>query len=575
MAYQVLARKWRPQRFDDVIGQDGVTRTLRNAITSGRVAQAFVFAGQRGSGKTTTARILARALSCVKGPTADPCGECDACVEIAQGRDIDVLEIDAASHTGIDTIREVIIEGLSFSPVRNRYKVFIIDEVHQLSTPSFNALLKSIEEPPAHVIFMMATTELHKIPDTILSRSQVFEFRTIPIRLIAAHLRKIADAEGIDVSEPALLLIARAAEGSMRDAQSAFDQVISFAGTTITVDDVSIVLGLVGRDLLFDLLDAVVAEDGPAAFALADRAVEAGHDLRLVCRELSRAVRDLMIVSVDPSRAGDGDLAEGERERLTQLASRFSREDLMRSFDLLSKAEQDIRTASHPRYHFEMVLLKWMHLRKLVPLTELIEQAGGSTGPRRAAQLPTPNSQLPRDTASKVSVAMPVRPRATSPEPRTPDPRSRIPDPGSAPDPGSRIPDPGLKDPLLAEIRAKKALFYNTVVAQAQKIEVTSERVTFTFLPAHRALREQLELTRPWLEAAAEKIAGRKMSVVAVQSDGPTPAASAPAPSSAGSPAPADAPKEKRDLKAEAMSSSTVQAMLDVFPAEIRDVEEM
>ena len=544
MAYQVLARKWRPQRFDDVIGQDGVTRTLRNAITSGRVAQAFVFAGQRGSGKTTTARILARALSCVKGPTADPCGECDACVEIAQGRDIDVLEIDAASHTGIDTIREVIIEGLSFAPVRNRYKVFIIDEVHQLSTPSFNALLKSIEEPPAHVIFMMATTELHKIPDTILSRSQVFEFRTIPIRLIAAHLRTIADAEGIDVSEPALLLIARSAEGSMRDAQSAFDQVISFAGTTITVDDVSIVLGLVGRDLLFDLLDAVVAEDGPAAFALADRAVEAGHDLRLVCRELSRAVRDLMIVSVDPSRAGDGDLAEGERERITQIASRFSREDLMRAFDLLSKAEQDIRTASHPRYHFEMVLLKWMHLRKLVPLTELIEQAGGSTGPRRAAQLPTPNSQLPRDTASKVSA-------------------------------GSRLPDPGLKDPLLAEIRAKKALFYNTVVAQAQKIEVTPERVTFTFLPAHRALREQLELTRPWLEAAAEKIAGRKMSVVAVQSDGPTPAASSPAVSSAGSPPPADAPKEKRDLKAEAMSSSTVQAMLDVFPAEIRDVEEM
>jgi len=584
MAYQVLARKWRPQRFDDVIGQEGVTRTLRNAITSRRVAQAFVFAGQRGSGKTTTARILARALSCVKGPTADPCGECDACVEIAQGRDIDVLEIDAASHTGIDTIREVIIEGLSFAPVRNRYKVFIIDEVHQLSTPSFNALLKSIEEPPAHVIFMMATTELHKIPDTILSRSQVFEFRTIPIRLIATHLRTIADAEGIDVSEPALLLIARAAEGSMRDAQSAFDQVISFAGTTITVDDVSIVLGLVGRDLLFDLLDAVVAEDGPAAFALADRAVEAGHDLKLVCRELSRAVRDLMIVSVDPSRAGDGDLAEGERERLTQLASRFSREDLMRAFDLLSKAEQDIRTASHPRYHFEMVLLKWMHLRKLVPLTELIEQAGGSTGPgRAAAQLPTPNSQLPRRASENAVPSAPTQTRSAattsrvvSPEPRTPNPGSRIPDPGSLiADPGSRIPDQGVKDPLLAEIRAKKALFYNTVVAQAQKIEVTADRVTFTFLPTHRALREQLELTRPWLEAAAEKIAGRKISVVAVQAEAPAAAASLPMMSSAGSSAPADTPKEKRDLKAEAMSSSTVQAMLDVFPAEIRDVEEM
>src|SRR5258706_13583255 len=529
MSYQVLARKWRPQRFDDVIGQEGVTRTLRNAITSGRVAQAFVFAGQRGSGKTTTARILARALSCVKGPTADPCGECDACVEIAQGRDIDVLEIDAASHTGIDTIREVIIEGLSFAPVRNRYKVFIIDEVHQLSTPSFNALLKSIEEPPAHVIFMMATTELHKIPDTILSRSQVFEFRTIPIRLIASHLRTIADAEGIDVPDTALLLIARGAEGSMRDAQSAFDQVISFAGMTITVDDVSTVLGLVGRDLLFDLLDAVVAEDGPAAFALADRAVEAGHDLKLVCRELSRVVRDVMILSVDPSRAGDGDLAEGERERITQLASRLSREDLMRAFDLLSKAEQDIRLSSHPRYHFEMVLLKWMHLRKLVPLTELLEQStGGSPVPKRPAQLPSANSQLPRRSSENAVPAVPTQTRSATIGSRVSSPGSRIPSPESSPSDGPRNPNPGVKDSLLAEIRAKKGLFYNTVVAQAQKIEVTPDRVSFTFLPAHRALREQLELSRPWLEAAAEKIAGRKISVIAVQADGPAPAASLP-----------------------------------------------
>src|SRR5436189_2174554 len=272
LMYQVLARKWRPQRFDDVIGQQAVTRTLRNAIASRRIAQAFVFAGQRGSGKTTTARILARALNCVSGPTAEPCGVCDACIEIAQGRDIDVLEIDAASHTGIDTIREVIIDNLSFAPVRNRYKVFIIDEVHQLSGSSFNALLKSIEEPPSHVVFMMATTELHKIPDTILSRSQVFEFRTIPTALITAQLRKIVIAEEVQAEDAALSLIARAAEGSMWDAQSALDQVIAFAGSAITVDDVSTVLGLVGRDLLFDLVEAVVAEDAPGAFALADRA---------------------------------------------------------------------------------------------------------------------------------------------------------------------------------------------------------------------------------------------------------------------------------------------------------------
>src|SRR6516165_10783096 len=199
MAFQVLARKWRPQRFDDVIGQRGVTQTLRNAIAAGRIAQSFVFSGPRGVGKTTTARILARALNCEKGPTADPCGVCDACVEIAEGRDIDVLEIDAATHTQVDNVREVIITGLAIAPVRNRYKIFIIDEVHQLSNSSFNPLLKSIEEPPPHVVFMMATTELDKIPETVLSRSQVYEFRTISSKSIADQLRKIVDADGIAV----------------------------------------------------------------------------------------------------------------------------------------------------------------------------------------------------------------------------------------------------------------------------------------------------------------------------------------------------------------------------------------
>src|SRR5438128_7683354 len=261
MPYQVIARKWRPQRFDDVVGQQTVTRTLRNALASGRLAQAFVFAGPRGVGKTTTARILARALNCVSGPTADPCGTCDACVEIAEGRDIDVLEIDAATHTQVENVREVIVTNLSFAPVRNRYKVFIIDEVHQLSSHSFNALLKSIEEPPPHVIFMMATTELDKIPETVLSRSQVYEFRTISTNAIAEQLRRIVDAEGISVGDESLQLIARDAEGSMRDAQSKLDQVIAFTGRTIAVEDVSVVLGLVGRELLLDAIEAVADEN--------------------------------------------------------------------------------------------------------------------------------------------------------------------------------------------------------------------------------------------------------------------------------------------------------------------------
>ena len=563
MAYQVLARKWRPQKFDDVVGQQAVTRTLRNAIASNRIAHAFVFAGQRGSGKTTTARILARALNCVNGPTVDPCGECDACVEIAQGRDMDVLEIDAASHTGIDNIREVVISGLSISPVRDRYKIFIIDEVHQLSAPSFNALLKSIEEPPAHVLFIMATTELHKIPDTILSRSQVFEFRAFPTKLIADHLKRMVKEEGIDVPDAALALIARAADGSMRDAQSALDQVMAFAGQTITVDDVATVLGLVGRDLLFEVIDAVIAEDGPRAFALADRAVEAGHDLKLIIRELTKLVRDMMMVSVDPARAGEGDLAEGEIERLTALAKQFSREDLMRAFDILAKAEQDIRTASHPRYYVEMLLLRWMHLRKLVPLMELLEGGGGGA-PARSAIAPTRNKLAPtsdtpaptRNIIAPTSSKLAPTGNKLAPTSDTPAPTSET----SAP--------AGLKDKFLAEIRSGKNTLYSLAVAQAQRIDVTDDRITFTFASNQNVAKMQLDSNREWLEGIAQRLTGRRIQVTSaqVQADA-TPSANA-------SPA-AAAAAPKRDLKEEARSSPGIQAMLDVFPAEIRDVEEM
>ena len=561
MSYQVLARKWRPQQFDQVVGQQAVTRTLRNAITSGRIAHAFVFAGPRGCGKTTTARILARALNCVKGPTADPCGTCDACQEITQGRDIDVLEIDAASHTGIDNIREVVIAGLAIAPVRDRRKVFIIDEVHQLSASSFNALLKSIEEPPPHVVFMMATTELHKIPDTILSRSQVYEFKTIPAAAIAAQLRMIAGAEEITVDDAALTLLARSAEGSMRDAQSALDQVMAFAGQTITVADVSTVLGLVGRDLLFQIVEAVTDEDAPRAFALADQATEAGHDLRLVCRELSRLVRDLMVLAVDPARADGGEVAESERATLEALAARFSREDLLRAFDVLARGEAEIRTAAQPRYHFEMLLLRWMHVRKLVPLAELLAggagPGGGSPGGGRIAAA----------TASARRPAVPAR--APAPAPAAPPTRRRTP----ATAEGAAA-SGGLKDRLLAEIRSGKAFFYNTVVAQAQRIDVGEDRVVFTFLPTHRALRDQFEQAAGWLRELATRVAGRPIAVSAAQADEPLEVA-------AGETEVAEAAAETpprpaaRDLKAEALASSTVQAVLEVFPAEIRDVEEV
>ena len=565
MAYQVLARKWRPQRFEDVLGQQAVTRTLKNALKSKRIAQAFVFSGPRGCGKTTTARILARALSCAKGPTPEPCGVCDACVEIAEGRDIDVLEIDAATHTGVDNVREVIIEGLAIAPVRNRYKVFIIDEVHMLSGSSFNALLKSIEEPPPHVIFMMATTEQHKIPDTVLSRSQVYEFKTISVKTVADQLRTIAGEEKIEIPEAGLMLLARAGEGSMRDSLSAFDQVRAFAGDTIVVDDVVTVLGLVGRDLVFDVLEAVAGEDAPSAFALVERAIERGYDLRLLCRELARATRDLLILSVDPKRASDPDVAaDAERERLAAMAGQWSREDLLRAFDLLTKAEQEVRISDQPRYNLEMALLRLMHLRKLVPLSELLS-GGGNVSRLQQPPRPAP-AQVPSvpkvPVVPKVSAGVRPTPTPTAPTSGTL---------GTQGTPGTGAAADGLKEKFLSELKASKSTFYNLVVASAYRIDVGPSGIVFTFLPNQKNAKSQCDEQKAWLQSIAEKVAGRPVPVSITVADAgsqPSPAPTLPVPAA---PAQKSSPEE---LKAEAMANSTVQAVLEIFPVDKTTIEE-
>ncbi|MBA3231231.1 MAG: DNA polymerase III subunit gamma/tau [Acidobacteria bacterium] len=595
MSYQVLARKWRPQRFEDVIGQRGVTQTLRNAIAANRIAQSFVFSGPRGVGKTTTARILARGLNCDTGPTAEPCGTCDPCIEIAQGRDMDVIEIDAATNTQIDKVREVIIAGLGVRPARDRYKIFIIDEVHRLSPQSFDALLKSVEEPPPHVVFMMATTEIEKVPVTIQSRSQVFELKSIGLNQIADHLRLIAEAEKIAIDEAAILLLARAGDGSMRDAQSSLDQVMAFAGDRITAEDVATVLGLVRRDVLMDIAEAVAAENAAAAFAFAGQAVEAGYDLRLVVRELARLTRDLLVVRIDPSRASDTEIAaEGERDRLLALAKTFSNEDLMRAFEILTKADYEIRTSAYPRYHLEMALLRWIHLRQLVPISDLIQ------GLEKGGVVP------PRSGGSSGSVQRPAAPRRAAPAAPEPGPRAvRRPAPfasstaatvkaveaatKAAPN-GEGGPDvqpvaaADVKDAFLDEVRKQKKFLYGTVVAQAQRIDVERERIVFTFTPQHRALRAQLDQPpmRAWLETIATKLAGHRMAVVAEEtSDGaavPRPGAPSPATgpveSTTGA-APSGGDTRQAELRQQALADSGVQAMLDVFAADIKDVEEL
>ena len=558
--YQALARKWRPQTLDDVLGQQAVTRTLRNALKSKRIAQSFVFAGPRGCGKTTTARILASALNCVDGPTPTPCGKCEACIKIAEGRDIDVLEIDAATHTQVDNIREVIVESLAIAPARNRYRVFLIDEVHMLSNHSFNALLKSIEEPPAHVVFMMATTELHKIPDTVLSRSQIYEFRTISTKIVVGRLRHIAGQEGITVADDALLLLARAGEGSMRDSLSAFDQVRAFAGDTLTLDDVTSVLGLVGRDLVFDMLEAIASEDAGAAFTLVDAAIERGYDLRLLCRELARATRDLLVVSVDSGRLKDPDVAsESERARVQAIGARFSREDLLRTFDGFTRAEYDVRQSDHPRFQLEMALLRLMHLRKLLPLAELLD-GGGARALTSAAARPT---GAPAMRSAPAPAAAPVAARAAAP----------------ASQPGEALPD-GAKEAFLAGVKAGKVFFYNAVVAQAYRIDVTPARITFSFLPNQKVPRAQCEENRAWLEALGQQVFGRLIPVHIALADPAAPAPAAPAAMPAVAPprpalkSPVAGPSEE-DLRQAALSDPTVQALLEIFPVERTKVEEM
>jgi DNA polymerase-3 subunit gamma/tau len=292
MSYLVLARKWRPQTFDEIVGQKHISDTLSNAIRSDRVAHAFLFTGVRGVGKTTAARVLAKALNCEKGPTPKPCNKCSNCLEVTAGNCVDVLEVDGASNTGVNDVREI-IENVRYQPAKSRFKIYIIDEVHMLSTSAFNALLKTLEEPPPHVKFIFATTDPHKVPHTIHSRCQRYDFRRIPARLIVERLAEIAKADGIAVSERGLYLIAREAEGSMRDAQSLFDQVIAYAGKKINDEDVAGALGLADRALLFDLAAAIIERNPAKALEVVERLHRFGYDLRRFVRELLEHVRNL------------------------------------------------------------------------------------------------------------------------------------------------------------------------------------------------------------------------------------------------------------------------------------------
>jgi DNA polymerase-3 subunit gamma/tau len=409
MGYLVLARKYRPLTFDEVVGQATLTRTLQNALRSGRLGHAFLFSGARGVGKTTTARILAKALNCSKGdgPTAEPCLTCPSCTEIAEGRSLDVQEIDGATNNGVEQVREL-RESARYNPARDRFKIWIIDEVHMLSTGAFNALLKTLEEPPPKVKFIFATTEYHKIPDTILSRCQQHDFRMIPAREIQAHLRKVATAEGITVSDEALARVARAAEGSARDALSLFDQVLSFSGSEVKDEDLHALLGLIDRELLITVSRAVVAGDSLALLDLVEKLSEYGVDYRNFARDLLLHFRELLVVKLAPE---DSSLlvpvVPEERLRLKPLADALAEEDLLRMIDVLTKAETDLRATQDPRVTLELALLKLVQMRRLLPFQELVDRVERlAAGVPASAPRPAPQPSSPG--AAQTDVARPA-----------------------------------------------------------------------------------------------------------------------------------------------------------------------
>ncbi len=403
----VLARKYRPMTFEEMVGQRAVVQTLQNALRTGRVAQAYLFSGTRGVGKTTAARILAKALNCEQGPTPTPCGVCDSCRAVQEDRQLDVLEIDGASNTGIDNIRDL-RDLVRYKAMKSRYKVVIIDEVHQISKPAFNALLKTLEEPPEKTLFIFATTELQKVPATIISRCQHFEFKRVSPKDLFNHLHDVARKEGLELTENGFALLARAAEGSVRDSLTLLDQAVAFCGRTIADADLDLILGTINRDLLFEFSSAVIAGAPDRIFPLVEKVVDSGYDLRTFHKRLIEHFRDLLIVRTmdkpqDILHLGEADLAFFRTE-----AEKTGGEELLRFLQALQDGEAGLRYSSQPQIAFETILVRLCHFGKLVELKDVLAGLeGGSAGTALR-----PSSATVRPAAIRPQAAVPAAPAA-------------------------------------------------------------------------------------------------------------------------------------------------------------------
>jgi DNA polymerase-3 subunit gamma/tau len=507
MSYQVTARKWRPQTFAELVGQRHVARTLQNALSQARIAHAYLFTGTRGTGKTTTARILAKALNCEQGPSPEPCNRCALCQAITLGNALDVMEIDGASNRGIDEIRDL-REKIRYAPARSRYKIYIIDEVHMLTEHAFNALLKTLEEPPPQVVFIFATTEPQKVPITILSRCQRFDFHKVTSTEIAHCLGKIAEQEGVHISEIALHRIGRRAQGSLRDAQTLFDQVVAYCGLEVPDNEVEQLLGLAGEDQILHLLEAIMARHACKVLELLTQIFQQGHDTRELCRYLLELLRDLLVVKVAPKGHGGLDRSPTEFESLQKLASQSSIEELHTLFELLTTTEMRVRDSAQPIWMLEVSLIKLASLPPLQPLgvlvtrLESLERRLGLTSEHDAYEIPSLTTAVHETTTASEASAATTTPTVLSPSPLA-------------------VPPDGVEQPAspsevvrkIIEGASTRALGW--ILEQHCKMHVTDSSLEVTFHGNNRMAHELLhdEGTLRTLQQLLRTALGREMEV--------------------------------------------------------------
>jgi len=586
MNYQVIARKWRPKTFADVVGQQHVLRTLANALKEERVAHAYIFSGARGVGKTTTARILAKALNCAKGPTPEPCNDCDSCREIAAGNSLDVIEIDAASNRGIDQVREL-RDMVRYAPAGGRYKVVILDEAHMLTTEASNALLKTIEEPPEKVIFVMATTQPEDLAETIRSRSQHFHFRALSFTEIVDALSGIVEKEELTAQPGALAVMARVADGSLRDALSLLEQARAYCGAAITEAQVRELLGVVPGEVLDELVGAIETHSAERALALVHRLLAEGQNLQQFCREATGHFRNLLVARVCGE---DSELVAApaeERPRLARAASAFGEEDLTRFFEILLHIEEDLRRKPDPRLHMEMGLLRLVNAARLAPLEEILAELSGTAPPRPAhpapdavkskadVRQPAPLLASSAAAAAVSAVTSPASSLAVAPVGRATtaaasEASPASPKPGTMPNVIARAAESlgsgGLDAAQVAALKSavlSQQKFLGELVEHASRWELDGSEIRLYFPTESRALAEMLQGREPMekLRTIANRVLGRQLRVCVKLEAGPVLGSAVRAGQAA------------RELRARFEQDPIVRAMLERFGGRISDVK--